>query len=497
MAYIRIRTGPNKGKQFEIKDAPLTIGREDNQIIQILDQGVSRSHAEIFHLGEMCFVRDLGSTNGTFVNDVKVTEESLKAGDELLIGTTILAFVDDAPGKAGGSGGDVEFEEGQGKFETTTVELKVDPPVTKQHERVIGKEIQSRNLTLISQVGRILRGEPDLQRALERTLEILCAAISANQCYFFVVDPPTGKLIPRAVLESEDSGAEKKVSRTIVNRVRESFMPLLTTDAALDGRFSLSESIILKKIKSVICAPVLVEDKVEGLLYFHSSKVDRTLMVEDLELVAAVGLQLSMLLAASGSVDRVRKGLMGTVRSLVTAMEMKDPGSRGHAHRVSEYAAVVGAQLALPPEEVHRVRLAALLHDVGKLAVRLDHSTATSDQIREQHVQAGERMLTGIEGFEQILPGIRYHHERADGTGFPYKLKNADIPVMARIVIVANAFDEACTRGGPGGAPIPSKEVVKDLAQRGGKDFDDDVIKALILCHRNGSLHGAVPGEPV
>jgi len=97
MAYIRIRTGPNKGKQFEIKDAPLTIGREDNQIIQILDQGVSRSHAEIFHLGEMCFVRDLGSTNGTFVNDVKVTEESLKAGDELLIGTTILAFVDDAP----------------------------------------------------------------------------------------------------------------------------------------------------------------------------------------------------------------------------------------------------------------------------------------------------------------------------------------------------------------------------------------------------------------
>jgi len=497
MATIRIKTGPNKGKHYEIQEFALTIGREDNQVIQILDQGVSRTHAEIFRLGEMCFVRDLGSTNGTFVNDVKVTEESLKAGDELLIGTTILAFVDDAPGRTVGAAGEVEFEEGQGgKFESTTVELKVDEPSGKQQERVIGKEIQSRNLTLISQVGRILRTEPDLQRALERTLEILCAAITANQAYLFIVDAVTGKLAARAAVEAEDAGAEKKVSRTIVNRVRESLMPLLTTDAALDGRFSLSESIILKKIKSVICAPVLVEDRVEALLYFHSSKVDHTLTAEDLELVTAVALQLSVLMGAASSVDRVRKGLLGTIRGLVTAMEIADPKSRGHAHRVSEFAAVVAGQLSLPLDEIHRIRLAALLHDVGKLAVRSEQPSATPDVLQEQHVQAAERVLSGVEGVEQILPGIRYHHERADGSGFPYKLKNAEIPLMARIIIVANAFDEACTRGGPGGARVPSKDVVKDLAQRGGKDFDEEVIKALVLCHRNGSLHGAVPGEP-
>jgi HD-GYP domain-containing protein (c-di-GMP phosphodiesterase class II) len=497
MAYIRIKTGPNKGKHFDIKDAPITIGREDNQVIQILDQGVSRTHAEIFHLGEMCFVRDLNSTNGTFVNDVKVTEESLKAGDELLIGTTILVFVDDAPGRSAGAAGDVEFDDGAGgKFETTTVELKVDPPASKQQERVVGKEAQSRNLTLISQIGRVLRGEADFQRALDRTLEILCAAIAANQAYLFVVEAPTGKLVARAVVEGEDSGSEKKVSRTLVNRVRESLMPLLTTDATLDGRFSLSESIILKKIKSVICAPVLVEDKVEALLYFHSSKVDHTLTVEDLELVTAVSLQLSMAMASSGSVERVRKGLVGTLQCLVTGMEASGPGGRGHSQRVSEYAGVIAGQLGLPADEIRRVRFAALLHDVGEIAVRLENSASTPDQIRDQHVQAGERILTGVEGFERILPGVRYHHERADGSGFPYKLKNADTPVMARILIVANAFDEACTHGGPGGQPLSSKEVVKDLAQRGGKEFDDEVIKALIVCHRNGSLHGALPAEP-
>src|SRR5438132_14414397 len=104
MATIRVKTGPNKGKIYDIQDSPLTVGREENQVIQILDQGVSRAHAEIFRLGEMCFVRDLNSTNGTYVNDVKISEEPLRAGDELLIRNTIPLSEDLAPGRTKGSG---------------------------------------------------------------------------------------------------------------------------------------------------------------------------------------------------------------------------------------------------------------------------------------------------------------------------------------------------------------------------------------------------------
>jgi HD-GYP domain-containing protein (c-di-GMP phosphodiesterase class II) len=490
VAFIAIRTGPNKGKKFEVGDSPITIGREETQVIQILDQGVSRAHAEIFRLGEMCFVRDLNSTNGTYVNDVKVGEESLKAGDELLIGTTILVFMDDHPSHLA-AGGAVEFEGEEGaKIETTTVELKVEEKVA---QKVLGQEVQSRNITLTSQVGRTLRGGGDLRAAFEKTLELLAGAIGASQGYFFGIEPD-GKFVPRAVVEIEEVGAEKKVSRTIANRVRQSGMPLLTSDATLDGRFSLSESIILKKIKSVICAPVLAGERVEGLLYFHSSKVDHTLSVEDLELVTSVALQLSLASAQEGETERLRKGLMGTVRALVAAIETAEPKERGHAQRVSEYAAVLAGQLGFPREEIHRTRLAGLLHDVGKLAVRQANPAALAAEIRDQHVQAGERLLTGIDEFDKVLPGIRYHHERADGSGFPHQLKNADLPPMARVVIVANVFDNACTAGGPEGAALPPKDVVKDLAQRGGKEFDDEVIRALVLSHRNGSLFsGARP----
>jgi HD-GYP domain-containing protein (c-di-GMP phosphodiesterase class II) len=117
--------------------------------------------------------------------------------------------------------------------------------------------------------------------------------------------------------------------------------------------------------------------------------------------------------------------------------------------------------------------------------LRLTTPNATAEQLRDQHVQATEKMLTGIEGFEQVMTAVKYHHERADGTGFPYKVKNADTPVIARILILANAFDDAVSAG------AASKDVVKDMAGKGGTEFDDDVVKAFVLCHRNGTLYGA------
>lgn len=489
MATIRVKTGPNKGKTYDLQESPLTVGREENQVIQILDQGVSRAHAEIFRLGEMCFVRDLNSTNGTYVNDVKITEESLKAGDEMLIGTTILVFEDQAPGRTKGDG--VEFEgDEDAKIETTTVELKVDTKGT----RAIGKEVQSRNLTLISQLGRILRGERDFQVAQERTVEILCAAIGANQGFLFSIEPGTEKVVPRVVVETEDSGVDRKVSRTIVNRVKSSGLPLLTSDATLDERFSLSESVILKKIKSVICAPIQAGERVEGLLYFHSSKVDHSLTIEDLELVTSVALQVSMAAAATAQAERTRQRLTATIRAMATAMEIGDPNQQGHAQRVTDYCTAIATQMSLPVDDLRRLRVAALIHDAGKVAVRLSTPNATPEQIQEQHVQASEKMITGIEGFEQILAAVRYHHERADGSGYPYKVKNADTPLIARILIVANAFDEACTEAGS--AADAGKDVIKDMAGKGGTIFDDDVIKALVLCHRNGTLYGMTPSGP-
>ena len=174
----------------------------------------------------------------------------------------------------------------------------------------------------------------------------------------------------------------------------------------------------------------------------------------------------------------------------MTALETGEVRGQGHAQRVTDYCTAIATQLNLGIDELRRLRVAALIHDAGKVVVRLTQPNATPDQIRDQHVQAAEKMLTGIEGFEQVLTAVKYHHERADGSGFPYKVRNSEIPIIAKILIVANAFDDACSAGGN------PKDVVKDMAQKGGAEFDDDVIKALVLCHRNGTLYGASAQPP-
>jgi len=137
MPYIRVKTGPNKGKIFEVKDTVITIGRDETQTIQILDQGVSRSHAEIFRIGEMCFIRDLNSTNGSYVNNQKVSEEVLKADDELLIGTTILVFEDRAHSEDGRTQ-ELDAAEEDKPPQVTTVDLKVDKERAPQ--KALGRE---------------------------------------------------------------------------------------------------------------------------------------------------------------------------------------------------------------------------------------------------------------------------------------------------------------------------------------------------------------------
>lgn len=94
MAILRVKSGPQKGSVFEIEGDSVVLGREAGGQVQILDQGISRQHAEIFRIGEMYFIQDLKSRNGTYVNDQRISEEILRIGDQIAVGNTVLVFED-------------------------------------------------------------------------------------------------------------------------------------------------------------------------------------------------------------------------------------------------------------------------------------------------------------------------------------------------------------------------------------------------------------------
>lgn len=489
MPVILVKTGPNKGKVHEIKDAIIGIGRGEDQVIKILDQGVSRQHAEIFRIGEMCFIRDLGSTNGTFLNGKRTTEEMLKAGDEVTVGTTILVFEDKSSSAIIREQPKVELQEGEIKDEktdTATIELSIAKSLqqTMKIEKPLGKEAESKSLNIIYEVGKVLSSGQDLHNILQKVVELTIDAVSASDGYLFLYDSSSGKMVPRIAVEHE-KGTEKRVSRTIARYVLSAGKAVMSTDATLDDRFSLSESVILKKIHSVICAPIIFNNRINGFLYIHCDKSETKFTNPDLELVAAIGLELSLAISTITTSEKLRKGMMSTIRTLVTAIEIVEPKKQGHSQRVADYSTALAIQLGLNKDEIHDIRLSALLHDVGKLSA---HETRVGD-LKKEHVYFGEKILSNMEDFTNILPGVKYHHEKADGSGFPYGIKNKDTPLIAKIIIVSNEFDNLCTCGGANGESLPLKDVLINMGKKGGNEYDDEVIKALIISHRNGTLY--------
>jgi putative nucleotidyltransferase with HDIG domain len=179
-------------------------------------------------------------------------------------------------------------------------------------------------------------------------------------------------------------------------------------------------------------------------------------------------------------------------------LHQKDLETYEHSERVAKYALVIGRGLGLLPEELERLRLAGLLHDIGKIAVNLailskpkkleHHEMATV----RNHTELGQEFLLSVPGLERYAQVARSHHERWDGTGYPDGLRDQDISLSARIVALADAFD-VMTQGRAYSKPKTSLEIANALIAERGRHFDPRVVDALLEVWREGLIPGIEP----
>jgi putative nucleotidyltransferase with HDIG domain len=153
--------------------------------------------------------------------------------------------------------------------------------------------------------------------------------------------------------------------------------------------------------------------------------------------------------------------------------------------------------MELPERQRTSVNLAALLHDIGKAAVS-DDAAGKDTRMHlgpgeggEEHVRLGVRLASNIVGAESVLPAIETHHERHDGSGYPAGLKGGAIPLEGRVVGLANVFDRMLVCGGENGQGLPMKDALMAVGQLAGGEFDPEVVKALLVSYRNGTLFKA------
>ena len=191
-----------------------------------------------------------------------------------------------------------------------------------------------------------------------------------------------------------------------------------------------------------------------------------------------------------------------TIRTLAAAIDAKDPYTRGHSERVSSYSMAIARHLGLSQDEVFRVRTAAILHDVGKLGIRdgiLNKPGGLTEEeyaVMRQHTAIGAQIMEPIRMLKDIIPGIRNHHETWEGSGYPDKLVGEDIPLVARIIGVADTFD-AMTTNRPYQAAKTLDFVLGSLRAMSGSRFDPKVVDALLAAVAAGDVTppSAAPGS--
>jgi HD-GYP domain-containing protein (c-di-GMP phosphodiesterase class II) len=188
----------------------------------------------------------------------------------------------------------------------------------------------------------------------------------------------------------------------------------------------------------------------------------------------------------------LRESLMDTIRVLINAVESKDPNQVGHGSRVARYAQVLARQIGWDEEQAVQAAIGGLIHDIGRVSLRdvvaRKRGPMTREEIAEerQHPELGARLLRGIRSLEPLLPYVLSHHENFDGTGYPERLRGQDIPIAARLIAVADAFDEL--RAPMPSGPEGSEEAVRSLRRLSGDRLDPELLTAFVTAYRSGKV---------
>ena len=183
--------------------------------------------------------------------------------------------------------------------------------------------------------------------------------------------------------------------------------------------------------------------------------------------------------------EKLEKAYLDSIQTLRYTVEAKDPYTRGHSDRVSEYSVLIGKKLELSEKDMKTLKVGGLFHDIGKIgipdSILLKEAKLTDDEYSEikNHPSIGAHILCNAEVFQDIIPIVKHHHEKFDGTGYPGKLKGEDIPYLARIAAVADTFDAMTSKRTYRNA-LPLDVVKAEIERCTGTQFDPVIAKVFI-----------------
>jgi HD-GYP domain-containing protein (c-di-GMP phosphodiesterase class II) len=516
-----VRSGRDAGRAIALSTGQaLTFGRLKNCDVQLEDEAVSRKHCMLHAREDICVVADLQSANGTFVNDQRITTADLKPGDTLRIGSTVFEFVAAAAPEATKTRrlSTASFKVTAEERGNTLIRRTIDPSKLgflsgffKQQElddQSSVVESAQRYLSTLHGVSDLLSRASGVEALFDSILSAILDVTGGDRAAILMSAQPadTGghddgvDLVAMRTRSGAAATGEMVLSRTVVDDVLLHGVSTFTHDALADVRYGGGESIIRQSIRSIMCAPMRTTDAILGVLYVDSQSAHEFSETE-LELLAAIGNQAGVALHRARLMADMERLFLDVMKAIAAIIDAKDGYTHRHSERVAAVSVRLARQLGLSAGDRSIVELSALLHDVGKIgvpdAILNKPGKLTADEFEEmrRHPEHGAAILANIQSRKvlELLPGVKYHHERWDGKGYPEGLKGDAIPLLGRILAVAD-FVDALTSDRAYRVAQPLDDVVEMVKQQAGEAFDPAVVEALVALHEKGEL--ALPAAP-
>ncbi len=236
--------------------------------------------------------------------------------------------------------------------------------------------------------------------------------------------------------------------------------------------------------RNMICVPLESKGKVIGVLQ-AINKIQGDWEKREKRLLQTLAHQVAIAVENSLLYEKLKNQFHETVFAMANAVDAKDRYTGGHTKRVAYFSEMIAKYMGLRKDEIEEVRLTAILHDIGKIGIddKVLKKEAPLDKSEwehmKQHPELGYKILAGIPSMKKISEGMRYHHERPDGHGYPKGLKGEEIPLIARIISVADTFD-AMTSNRPYRRGMEYEVAFEEIVLQRGKQFDEKVVDAFI-----------------
>ena len=341
------------------------------------------------------------------------------------------------------------------------------------------------------EIGGRLAGTLDVQTVLERALENAESVCQAETSSIWELDEERQELFFR-VVRGKAAGAIRNlrvpVGEGLVGSVARSGVPEMVNDVSSDPRWRGDSTFF--QTRAILTVPLVAEGRVIGVMQLLNP-VERERFTEgDLRRMQLFAGILAHPLQNARLHTAQRRQFFLMVTALAEALDRRDPYTGGHVRRVVAYSLLLGFQMMLSREELQDLWLASTLHDIGKIATP-DHilgkpSPLDRDEVEimKRHPIDGAAIVQHLAN-DNVLKGVRNHHERVDGKGYPDGLSGDQLPPVARIIAVADTYD-AMTTSRPYRAGLPPERAAQEILSSVGTQLCPSVVEAFRVLYQSG-----------